>query len=52
MANVLRNSGIEPAPERGKRMTWSTFLEAHWKILGASEFFSVEVWTPWGLVTN
>jgi len=22
----------EPAPERGKRTTWATFLRAHWKV--------------------
>ena len=51
IANVLERNGIEPAPERSKRTTWSTFLKAHWKILAASDFFSVEVWTPRGLVT-
>src|SRR5258705_2226779 len=50
--NVLNHSGIEPAPERSKRTTWSTFLKAHWKVLAASDFFSVEVWTPRGLVTH
>src|ERR1019366_7355816 len=44
--------GIEPAPERSMRTTWSTFLRAHWKVLAASEFFSVEVWTPRELVTH
>ncbi len=33
VSNVLKVSGIEPAPERGKRTRWSTFLKAHWKIL-------------------
>jgi transposase InsO family protein len=47
----LKRNGIEPAPERGKRTTWSTFLRAHWKLLAASDFFSVEVWTPKGLIT-
>jgi putative transposase len=51
VSNVLKRNGIEPAPERGKRTTWSTFLRAHWKLLAASDFFSVEVWTPKGLVT-
>ena len=27
IANVLKRNGIEPAPERSKRTTWSTFLE-------------------------
>ena len=48
VANVLKANGIEPAPERGKHTRWSTFLKAHWKILAASDFFSVEVWTPRG----
>jgi putative transposase len=52
VANVLKRNGIEPAPERSKRTTWSTFLKAHWKVLAASDFFSVEVWTPRGLVTH
>ena len=52
VANVLKVNGNEPAPERSKRTTWSTFLKAHWKVLAASDFFSVEVWTPRGLVTH
>jgi transposase InsO family protein len=52
IANVLKRNGIEPSPERGKRTTWSTFLEAHWKVLAASDFLTVEVWTGRGLVTH
>jgi putative transposase len=48
----LKRNGIEPAPERGKRTTWSTFLRAHWKVFAASDFFSVEAWTLRGLVTH
>ena len=43
VANVLKENGIDPAPLRGTRTKWSTFLKAHWKILIASDFFSVEV---------
>lgn len=50
VANVLRANGIEPAPERGTHTRWSTFLKAHWKLLAASDFFSVDVWTPHGLI--
>ena len=32
VANVLNRNGIEPAPERGKRIRWSTYLKAHWKV--------------------
>ena len=50
-ANILLENGIDPAPLRGKRTQWSTFLKAHWKILVASDFFSVEVWRLSGLTT-
>ena len=52
VCNVLKRNGIEPAPERSKRTTWSTFLKAHWKVLAASDFFTVEVWTSRGLLTH
>jgi transposase InsO family protein len=52
IANVLKRSGIEPAPERGKRTPWSTFLKSHWKMLLAADFLTVEVWTGRGLVTH
>ena len=52
VCNVLKRNGIEPAPERSKRTTWSTFLKAHWKVLAATDFFTVEVWTARGLVTH
>ena len=32
-------------------MPWSTFLKAQWKVLAASDFLTVEVWTAKGLVT-
>ena len=51
IANVLADHGIDPAPLRGKRTTWSTFLKAHWKILVASDFFTVEVLRLQGLTT-
>lgn len=51
IANVLIEHGIIPAPERGKKTKWRDFLRAHWDVLGATDFFSVEVWTTKGLVT-
>ncbi len=51
IANILREHGIEPAPERGKRMLWRTFLKAHWESLAAADFFTVEVATLGRLVT-
>ena len=39
-------------PSAAGRTTWSTFLKAHWKVLAASDFLTVEVWTGRGLVTH
>ena len=49
---ILREHGIERAPERGRGMPWSVFLRAHWKALAAADFFTVEVWSWRGLVTH
>jgi len=51
ISNILEKNGIDPAPERGKRTTWSQFLKAHWNVLAAADFFTVEVWGPRGLIT-
>jgi transposase InsO family protein len=51
VGNVLKNNGIEPAPDRRRTTSWSTFLKAHWDVLGAIDFTTVEVWTKGGLVT-
>jgi hypothetical protein len=39
----VRQHGIDPAPERKKPTTWREFLKAHWDVLAAADFFSVEV---------
>jgi transposase InsO family protein len=52
IANVLKSNGIEPSPERSRQTSWSTFLKAHWKLLAASDFLTVEVWTAKGLATH
>jgi putative transposase len=49
IANVLKGHGIEPAPERSQKITWKEFLNRHWDQIVASDFFTVEVWTPSGL---
>ena len=50
IANILKEHGIEPAPERCKRTPWRTFLRAHWECMAAADLFTVEVWTAGGLV--
>jgi len=52
--NILKAHGIEPAPERKRQTTqttWKTFLKAHWDVLASIDFTTVEVWTKGGLVT-
>ena len=49
---ILLANGIEPAPERENTMSWETFLKAHWGAIAATDFFSVEVLTPVGLIRH
>jgi putative transposase len=52
IANILKENGIDPAPDRDARTRWSTFLKAHWECFTATDFLSVEVFTIKGLVTH
>jgi putative transposase len=49
IANILRDQGLEPSPERVKKTTWTEFVRTHWNVLAATDFFTVEVWTGRGL---
>ena len=49
VANILKEHGIEPAPERSRKTTWKEFLTRHWEQIVASDSFTIEVWTPTGL---
>ncbi len=51
VGNILKAHGIEPAPKRQRTGSWSTFLKAHWDVLAAIDFTTIEVWTNRGLVT-
>ena len=48
--SILAERGIEPAPERNRRMPWKTFLRAHWSGFAALDFFTIEVVSWRGLV--
>ena len=50
IAKVLKEAGLDPSPDRRKGMTWKEFLRIHGNTLAATDFFTVEVWTPLGLV--
>ena len=49
---ILKREGIAPAPERSRKTTWNEFIRVHWDSLAAADFFTVEVWTPFGLVRH
>ncbi len=51
VGNILKQHGIEPAPNRKRQTTWAPFLKAHWDVLGSIDFTTIEVWTRGGLVT-
>jgi hypothetical protein len=48
--NILKQHGLEPAPQRQKTSNWKAFLKAHWGTIAAADFFTTEVWTPRGLL--
>jgi putative transposase len=49
VANILKEHGLEPAPERNRKTTWKEFLSRHWEVMVAADFFTIEVWTRSGL---
>jgi len=50
VAAILADHGIEPSPERRRKTSWKAFLKAHWELIAAMDFFTVEVVTLGGLV--
>ena len=51
VGNILKRQGIPPAPERKTTVTWREFIDIHMAVLGATDFFSSELWTWYRLVT-
>jgi transposase InsO family protein len=47
---ILLEYGLDPTPRRGKTMPWKTFLKAHFGVIAATDFFTVEALTLGGLV--
>ncbi len=47
---IVLDNGFDPARFRRKGLSWKTFLKAHWGAIAATDFFSVEGLTRWGLV--
>ena len=49
IANILKEHGLEPAPERNRKTTWKEFLSRHRDVIVAADFFTIEAWTRRGL---
>src|SRR5215831_4178870 len=49
IANLLKEHGLEPAPERERKTTWKEFLSRHRAVIVAADFFTIEAWTRQGL---
>lgn len=49
IANILKEHGLEPAPERSRKTTWKEFLSQHRDVIAAADFFTIEAWTRSGL---
>jgi len=52
VGNVLKRYGIAPAPQRKHTTRWRDFIRAHMEVLAGTDFFTVEVFSLKGLVTN
>ncbi len=50
IADILKEAGLEPAPERDKKRTWKQFMRSHVESLYACDFFSVETLGMFGPV--
>ena len=52
VANIIHRNGFNPSGDRTKGgMTWSEFIKIHKDVIWATDFFTAEVWTPFGLMT-
>src|SRR5215469_7434844 len=49
IANILKEYGLEPSPERNRKTTWKEFLSWHREVIVAADFFTIEAWTRRGL---
>jgi transposase InsO family protein len=52
VANILKEKGINPSGDRKHSgMSWADFIKLHKDTLWATDFFTAEVWTKFGLIT-
>ena len=41
VASILKEHGLEPAPERNRKTTWKEFLSQRWEVMVAADFFTI-----------
>ena len=41
VANVLKEHGIDPAPDRKRQSSWRSFLNTHWDVLASVDFTTI-----------
>jgi len=46
---IMLEHGLLDDPDAPRRLSWTTFLKAHWQTMAACDFFTVETWTRKGL---
>ncbi len=51
VANILKEHGIDPAPDRKRQSSWRSFLNTHWDVLASVDFTTIGIWTKKGLIT-
>jgi putative transposase len=49
--NILEDHGVDPAPQRKSKTSWSDFIKSHTNSMLTADFLATEVWTAFGLVT-
>ena len=47
---VMEDNGFNPSPEERNKGNWNSFIKSHFNVLAATDFFTVELLTPKGLV--
>lgn len=47
---ILDEHGIKPTPTHKPNISWNEFIKSHWEVLTATDFLSVELLTPFGLM--
>jgi hypothetical protein len=52
VGNILKRHSIPPAPERKTTVTWREFIRMHMDVLGATAFFTSEMWGGFGLLLS